>query len=182
MNNMDEVIETIETSTALFENAGPEMKLLVKSVQAFQNLTDTPKAVRETAKIIRLLDVLIPKLTPSTSVCTTSSADVIESMQGLSALVEELSLNDDLYFSTHKRQSLKSSALIVSQVTDFLNKESHFKFDHFCTKEKEYNTEFIVDVGRMMSDLADLYTALGGFTAANELRKQEDFTRKIVVS
>jgi hypothetical protein len=67
-------------------------------------------------------------------------------------------------------------------VTDFLNKESHFKFDHFCTKEKEYNTEFIVDVGRMMSDLADLYTALGGFTAANELRKQEDFTRKIVVS
>jgi hypothetical protein len=77
---MDEVIETIETNTALFENAGPEMKLLVQSVETFQNLTDTPKAVRETAKIIRLLDVLIPKLTPSTSVCTTSNADVIESM------------------------------------------------------------------------------------------------------
>jgi hypothetical protein len=116
--------------------------------------------------IIRILDVLIPKLTPSDSVCSTSSADVFESMRGLSALDDELSLNDDIYFSTQKRQSLKSSVLIVSQVTDFLYKESHFKFDHFCTKERELNTEFITAIGKIMGDLADLYTVMGGFTAA----------------
>ena len=46
----------------------------------------------------------------------------------------------------------------------------------------EYNTEFITAVGRMIGDLVDLYTDLGGFSAANDLRKQEDFTRNIVVS
>merc|ERR1711892_445992 len=52
INNMDQALEAIETSATLFENAS----------------TDTPKAVRQTAKILRLLDVLIPKLTPS-SIC-----------------------------------------------------------------------------------------------------------------
>ena len=33
----------------------------------------------------------------------------------------------------------------------------------------------------MMSDLAVLYTDLGGEIAAEELRKQEDFTKKVVV-
>ena len=58
---MDEAIEAIETGTKLFENAGTEIKQLVQLVQGFPTLTDTPKAVRETAKIIRLLEVLIPK-------------------------------------------------------------------------------------------------------------------------
>lgn len=179
---MDEAIEAIETSTKLFENAGSEIKQLVSIVQSLQDLSDTPKAVRETAKIIRLLDVLIPKITPSTSVCRTSSADVFDSMRSLGALVEELSSKDDLYFSTQKRQSLKSSAQIVSKVTNFLAQESHFKFAHFCTKDKEYNKEFLTAIGKMMSDLADLYTALGGVTAANGLRKQEDFTKRVVTN
>ena len=33
-----------------------------------------------------------------------------------------------------------------------------------------------------MTDLADLYTDLGGETVADEVRKQGDFTKKIVVS
>ena len=84
LQNMDEAIEAIE-------NAGTEIKQLVSIVQSLKDLSDTPKAVRETANIIRLLDVLIPKITPSTSVCRTSSADVFDSMRSLGALVEDLS-------------------------------------------------------------------------------------------
>ena len=65
---MDEAIEAIETSTKLFENAGTEIKQLVSIVQSLKDLSHTPKAVRETANIIRLLDVLISKITPSTCV------------------------------------------------------------------------------------------------------------------
>ena len=183
ITNMDQAIQAIETSTQLFENAGTEMKLLVKTVTEFQTISETHKAVKQTAKIIRLLDVLIPKLTPSTSVCQTTSEDVFESMRSLGDLVVELSEKDDLYTSSHGRQSLTSSAQILSKVTNFLTKESHFKFDHFCTKDKEYNKEFITAIGKMMADLADLYEALGqSDIAANELRRQEQFTRKVVVS
>ena len=87
--------------------------------------------MREAAKILRLLEVLIPKITPFTSACTSDSSDVFGSMRSLGALVAELSSKDDLYFSTQKRQSLKTSAQIVSKVANFLVKESHFKFDHF---------------------------------------------------
>jgi hypothetical protein len=181
ISNMDEAIEAIETSTKLFENAGTEIKQLLQTIKKFQNLNDTPQAIRESAKIIRLLDVLIPKITPSTTKCQNNTDKVLESMDNLSDLLNELSSNNDLYFSPQKKQSLKSSAQIVSKVTNFLIQKSTFKFEHFCTKDKEHNTDFITAVGKMMGDLADLYTDLDGETAANEVRKQEDFTKKVVV-
>merc|ERR1711892_52877 len=166
IKNMDEAIEAIETSTKLFENAGDEIKLLLKAVKEIQTIDDTPDVVRRTANIIRLLDVLVPKITPSTSVCQTTSADVLGSMRRLSTLVTDLSVQDDLYYSTNGRQTLTTSAQILSNVTSFLTKESNFNFEHFCTKDREYNTEFI--------------TALGGLTAANQLTNHEVFTKKSV--
>ena len=65
---------------------------------------------------------------------------------------------------------------------NLLKKESHFKFDKFCTKEKEYNKGFFTAIAKLISDLADLYTALGGLTAAKDMKKQEQFTKSVVVS
>lgn len=180
INNMEEAIEAIETSTKLFEQAGPVVKLLVEAVQEFQNIHNVPKAVKQAAKIIRLLDVLLPKLTPPTSACNPTSTDVLQAISSLESFVLDLSSKDDLFYNPQVRQSLKSSAQILSKVTSFLTKESHFKFDRFCTKDRENNKEFIIAVGNMMSDLADLYTDLGGDIAAEEFRKQEDFAKKLV--
>jgi hypothetical protein len=185
INSMEEAIEAIETSTKLFENGATEIKQLVGSVKVFENLEDTPTAVRETAKILRLLDVLIPKISPdTTSTCRSTSADTFGSLQSLGNLVEELSSRNDIYFSTQKRQSLKSSAKIVTRVTNFLSqlKNTFSKFDRICTGNKEYNIEVITAMGDMMTGLADLYRELGGNTAAQDISKQGDFTKKVVVS
>ena len=185
LKSMDDAIEAIETSTALFENGGTEIKQLVEIVHVFQGLTDTPTAVRETAKIFRILDVLIPKISPDTSsTCRSTSADVFGSLSSLGVLVNELSSRDDIYFSAQKRQSLKNSANIVTKVTNFLTqlKKSFSKFDRICTNNKDYNIEVITAMGDMMTDLADLYRAIGGSTAAEEISKQGDFTKKVVVS
>ena len=185
INSMDDAIDTIEASTKLIENAGTEITKLVESVKVFENLTDTPTVVRETAKIIRLLDVLIPKMTPdSSSRCEPKSSNVFGSMQSLASLVNELSSKNDIYFSIQKRQSLKSSAKIVTKVTNFLSKlkNSFSKFNQVCTRDKQYTIEVITFMSDMISDLADLYTSLGGHTAAYELSKNGDFTKKIVVS
>ena len=64
-NEMDEALETIETSTKLFENAGTDMKQLIENVKEFEKFTNTHSVVRETARIICVLDVLIPKITPA---------------------------------------------------------------------------------------------------------------------
>ena len=60
--------------------------------------------------------------------------------------------------------------------------KKHSQFDNLCTKDKHHNIELINALGVLMNDLADLYTSVGGETAANEIRKQGDFTQKVVVS
>jgi flagellar biosynthesis chaperone FliJ len=186
MNTVEEAIQAIEASTKLVENAGTEIKQLIQAVQVFENITDTPTAVRETAKIIRILDVLIPKITPATpsSVCGPSSGDEFASLRSIGVIVDELSSKTDLYINLQKKQNLKTSAMIVSDVANFLTqlKKSFSKFDQFCTKDKEYNIEVITAIGEMMTDLADLYRLLGGLTAAKQISKQGDFTKKVVVS
>ena len=57
-----------------------ETKVLVQTVQGFKYVKNPPKAVRQTTKIICLLNRLISKLAPSTDVCQTTSADVLELM------------------------------------------------------------------------------------------------------
>ena len=106
INNMNQAIDAIETSTRLMENSGTELKQLVEMVKEFQSITDTPKAVRQSAKIIRLLDVLIPKLSPPSSFCQTNDKDVIDSMLSLESLISKLSNKDDLYYTPQVRQRM----------------------------------------------------------------------------
>ena len=183
INNMEDAIQAIETSTQTFERAGTEIKQLVETVKTFERQTDTSTAVRETANIIRVLDVLIPKIQIRNPSSCSQSADEFESLRSLASLVEELSSKDGLYYSIQKRQSLKNSAKIVSRATNFLAKikQSFSKFDQFCTRDESYSREFITAIGDMMTDLAGFYRALGGIDAAQDISKQGDFVRKLKV-
>merc|ERR1712217_503434 len=173
----------IETTTRMVENAGPELKMLVEYVQEFSKIENISmsEVVRQSAKIIGLLDALIPKLSPSSSSCQPSSAEDLLSMRNLKTILIDLSTKNDLYYTPQVRQTLTNSADILSKVTTFLEKESHFTFEHFCTEDMDHNKEFIGAVSNMMGDLADLYTGLGGDIAAEGIRKQQDFTKKLLV-
>merc|ERR1711892_750888 len=184
LNNIDEAIDAIESSTKLIENAGPEIKKLIKTVKAFQRLTDTPAVVKEAANILRLLDTLIPKLAPSNpQVCGASNEEAFGSLRSLAVLVDELASSTKIT-TLKSRKELKDSAKIISGVTTFLTKlnKSFTKFDKFCTSDKEYNIEAITAIGEMMTDLGDLFAVLGGITDAEEIRKQGDFTKTVVAN
>ena len=184
ITNIEEAIEAIETTTKMVENAGPELKMLVEYVQEFSKIENISmsEVVRQSAKIIGLLDALIPKLSPSSSSCKPSSAEDLLSMRNLKSLLIDLSTNDDLYYTPQVRQTLTNSADILSKATTFLEKESHFTFEHFCTEDLDHNKEFIGAVSNVMGDLVELYTELGGDIAVKGIRKQQDFTKKILVS
>merc|ERR1711892_27004 len=185
LSSVEEAIKAVETSANIVESAGPEIENLIKKVEAFEKITDTPTVVREAANILRLLEVLIPKLAPANvKVCGASNAQAFGSLRSLAALVNELSNSNELYMPTQSREELKTSAKIISGVTSFLVKlnKSFTKFDKFCTSDKEYNIEAITAIGEMMTDLADLFAVLGGITDAEEIRKQGDFTKKVVAN
>merc|ERR1712217_112041 len=136
---------------------------MVEYVQEFSQIQNISmsKVVRQSAKIIRLLDTLIPKLSSSSSACKPSSAEDLLSMRNLKSLLIDLSTKDDLYYTPQVRQTLTNAAEILSKATTFLEKESHFTFEHFCTEDLDHNKDFIGAVSNMMGDLADLYTEQG---------------------
>jgi len=185
LNSIEEAIDAVETSAGIVETAGPDIKKLIKTVEAFQTITDAPTAVRESANILRLLEVLIPKLAPANpEVCKASNAQAFGSLRSLAALVNELASSTDFYMTPQTRTELKTSSKIISGVTNFLVKlnKSFTKFDKFCTSDKEYNIEAITAIGEMMTDLADLFSVLGGISDAEEIRKQGDFTKRVVAN
>merc|ERR1712034_44639 len=136
--SIEDAIEAIEEGVKLVQNAGADLKQLVKAVEMFNDTVTPVVAVKESATIIRLLDVLIPKITPlAQSYC--GDADQFASFSGLVNLLDELASKDDLYFSHHKTQNLKSSVNIVSHVITFIKKlkTSFTKFDRLCTMDKD---------------------------------------------
>jgi len=185
LNSVEEAIEAVETSTKIVEDAAPEIKQLIESIKIFEKLTDTTTVVRESADILRLLEVLLPKLAPSSpAVCEASNAQAFGSLRSLAVLVDELSSTTDFYMTSRTRQELKRSAKIISGVTTFITQlnKSFSKFEQFCTSDKEYNIEAITAIGEMMTGLADLFGVLGGLSDAEEIRKQGNFINKVVAS
>merc|ERR1712106_161939 len=185
LNSVEEAIEAVETSAKIVESSGTEIKNLIKTVEAFEKLTDTPTVVREAANILRSLEVLIPKLAPANvQICGASNAQAFGSLRSLAALVDELSSTNEFYMPPQSRKELETSAKIISGVTSFLVKpnKSFTKFDKFCTSDKEYNVEAITAIGEMMTGLADLFGVLGGLSDAEQIRKQGDFTKKVVAN
>merc|ERR1711892_1308320 len=173
LNSVEEAIEAVETSAKIVESSGTEIKNLIKTVEAFEKLTDTPTVVREAANILRILEVLVPKLAPANvRVCGASDVQAFGSLHSLAALVDELSSTNEFYMPPQSRKELKTSAKIISGVTSFLVKlnKSFTEFDKFCTSDKEYNVEAITAIGEMMTDLADLFSVLGGITDAEQIR------------
>jgi len=185
INSVEEAIEAVEASVKIVEDAAPEIKQLIATVNVFETLTDTTTVVREAADILRLLEVLIPKLAPvSPIVCEASNAEAFGSLRSLAALVDEISTTTDFNMYPRTRQELKTSAKVISGVTTFITQlnKSFTKLEQFCTSDKEYNIEAITAIGEMMTGLADLFGALGGLSDAEQIRKQGDFTKKVVAN
>merc|ERR1711892_1293370 len=61
LNSVEEAIEAVEASAKIVEDAAPEINQLTETVTAFEKLTDTTTVVREAAKVLRLLEILMPK-------------------------------------------------------------------------------------------------------------------------
>ena len=106
------------------------------------------------------------------------------SLGSLAALVDELSSTNNLYLAPQTKHQLKYSGKIISRVTTFLTQlnKSFTKFDQLCSIDKEYNTEAIAAIGEMMTSLSGLFGELGGVKDSEQIRKQGDFTKRVVVS
>ena len=59
---------------------------------------------------------------------------------------------------------------------------SFSKFDLFCGRGNSINIDVITAIGDMITALVELYKDLGELTTAEEIIKQGQFIKKVVVS
>ena len=102
ITNIEEAIEAIETTTKMVENAGTEIKLIVEYVQEFPRIHNVSEVVRQSAKVVGLLDVLLQKLSTPSSACEPSSTYDLVSLRNLGSLLIDLS---SILHTTSKTES-----------------------------------------------------------------------------
>ena len=182
LNSLEDAIEAIEGSAKLVEDNGPEILYLVATIDSEENEKNLTKLIKSSAKMLRIMEDLIPNLTAGPSkVCNVSPAQRVEAFKDLAKLFEDISNAYNLQLPYKTRQALQLSSKIMSEVGSFLGKlnKSLAPLDTLCSEDKGavYDT-----IGDILENMAVLFETLGGAQKAKEIRKQGGFVKQIVVS
>merc|ERR1739838_790973 len=180
LNSLEDAIEAIEGSAKLVDDNGPEILYLVGIVDSLDNEKDLTKLIKSSAKMLRIMEDLIPNLAAGQSkVCNASPAQRVEAFKDLAKLFEDISNTYSFQLPSKTRQALQLSSKIMSEVGSFLGKlnESLAPLDTLCSEDKNavYDT-----IGDILENMAALFETLGGVQKAREIRKQGDFVKQIV--
>ena len=183
LTNIEEAIQAVEEGSNLMAAAEGDLDTLTSSVESLKRLTDEVEVVREVASIFRVLDSLIKKFEPTNpNICSASSDSTAAYLNSLAVMMNEFS--KDFNLDPQTRGTFAESASVLAATNGFLrNLKSQAKeFQSFCYSDKESSTNNIRVLGRIISSLADLAATLGNLEAAEEIRKGNEITEKIVVS
>merc|ERR1719431_871524 len=100
IDSLEEAIGAIEAGVKLVENAGPEIQGLVATVKSLENERDIEKLVKISANALRQLEVVIPKIAPSSpTVCGASAEATFEALQNIAQILNDVSEDESLYLS-----------------------------------------------------------------------------------
>merc|ERR1712154_428774 len=183
LKDFEEGIAGIETATKLLENAGDDIKILIKKVNSIGALKKPATVVRAVADILLILEPVATKLAPENPVvCEATPDEAFGSLRSLAALVDELAYTNKLDLKDEGRRQLKDSASTISAVTTFLTqlRSTFSTFEEICTPDSEYNIKAISAVGDLIVNLANLFGTLGGVQQGEQVRKGKDFVNKVV--
>merc|ERR1719397_1770726 len=186
LNSLEEGLNYIETATGLVENAGNDIKLLIKKVNSMKKLRDPAEVVGEVAAVLRILEPLVNKIAPSNpEACQASPEQGFGSLRSLAVVVADLAEDpslDNLQVSPAGREELRKSANAIYAVTSFLTqlRQTFFRFQTICTADKQYNLQSISAIGDLINHLADLFGSLGGIKIGESTRKGKRFVEKVV--
>lgn len=182
LSSLEEAIQGIESTTAMLENAGDEVRALIAQAGRFSTVYGPSNAVREVASLLRLLGPLIKKITPVTA-CQGSPDQALQSIQALSEMLIEISELQNQDINPDGGDSLRRAATALSSVRTFFTylRVTFEKFDKMCTGDKEYNIQAIQAIGDMMSHLADLAIQNGAYQLGMGIRRGKLFAYKLAI-
>jgi len=181
LNNIEEAIEAVAEGSRLMNSVQGDLETLTSRVENLGRLTGEAEVVREVASIFRVLDSFITKMAPANpTLCSASSDSTAAYFNSLAVMMNEFS--EDSQIDLQSRGMFAETASVLSATSGFLRqlKTLTKEFPSLCFSDKESSTRGIRAMGKIISSLADLSATLGNLEAAEEIRKGNGITEKIV--
>ena len=174
INSLEDGVEGIEKAVGLLENHRGSIEALSNSVEAFVDIKEPTKILRESSRLLRLVEPLYSS--------DQGDADFdLDKMRCLAVIMDTLGTSKQLRLGSGK---LREAARIVSATTSFLERlRSKFgRLETICRdSDRELNADYILAIGDLSDDIADLYVALGSLQEGEKIRRGKKILRKVTV-
>lgn len=183
LRSLDEAIEAIQEGTRLVEAAEGDIRTLNSRVESLMGLRDEAEVVREVASILRALQPLLTKISPTnptSKICRVSTDRTLAYLRSLAVLLHQLS--EEAQQDPEERALLARAASTVSAVTAFLGqlRLQVREFQSLCQPDRESIQASIRALGNIIASLADMTAVVGNHRAAEDIRKGNLVTEKIM--
>ena len=121
LGNLEDVIEMMDASNKLILKNSPEIIYLEAIVDNLLNEKNVTKLMRSSAKILKILEDLVPKLTDRFSkICISSPIDSVEDFENLANLLIDVLNHRDIDLPEEQRQLIEQSSEIMKYVAKFI--------------------------------------------------------------
>ena len=187
LRDMNDAIIAIEDGVRLVDEASGDIMSLVVQVESMIGLKDEAQILKIVATIMRTLPPLLNKISPknpASQVCRSSTDNTFSYLRSLAVLLEEFSDNPDLAITHEMQRMLVYSGSVLSGVTAFLYElESNTKeLTNSCSGDRLSGMRAVKALGKIMLNLADMVSTLGGLANGKEIRDGGKVVERIVVS
>eukprot|EP00091_Calanus_sinicus_P018762 TRINITY_DN4398_c0_g1_i1.p1 TRINITY_DN4398_c0_g1~~TRINITY_DN4398_c0_g1_i1.p1 ORF type:complete len:230 (+),score=70.59 TRINITY_DN4398_c0_g1_i1:515-1204(+) len=172
----------MEESAKLVKQNGPEILYLDALADSLESEKNITTIILVSAKMIRIVDDLLPKLAvKSSDFCISSPEDTVKDFKKLSYAMIRIKNHRDIPTDDISRQLLESSSKIMSEVAKFLETlNKSLSSEKLCEDGKRKGSVVYNSIDNIMESLAIMFDALGFEEKSKDVRKQGDFVKKIV--
>jgi len=166
VNNVDDGVARIEKAIGDLDGIKGDVEALYTSVKAFIPLKDPVKILRKTSELVKLLQPLynndIDNFDFDVLKCVT---DALRSSNRLNPIAAA---------------KLNEASGIISAVTSFMDglRVTTARLENSCTEGK-LNTDFVLAIGDLTNDIADLYVAVGDAQTGEKIRQGSENVGRI---
>ena len=178
ITSLEEGVKGIERAVSLLDTNRAAVEDISRSVETFVNLKDPIKILRESSRLLRLLQPLYNS--------DSGEADFdLEKLRCMAVILGNLASDKELRLGSRGSGELRQTAVIISATTSFMQRlrRQFARLESICSdSDRQLNADSILAIGDLSDDIADLYVALGSLQTGEKIRSGKKNLLRVTVS
>ena len=178
ITSLEEGVKGIERAISLLDTNRAAVEDISRSVETFVDLKDPIKILRETSRLLRLLQPLYNS--------DSGEADFeLEKMRCMAVILGNLASDKELRVGSRGSGELRQTAVIISATTSFMQRlrRQFARLESICSdSDRQLKADSILAIGDLSDDIADLYVALGSLQTGEKIRSGKKNLQRVTVS